>query len=419
MGILQNELDRVVKELCCDASVKSELIRRIGKQKGVELGDDQIQALCKAIQQSDDSSGSVEIEGLTQDLVITESDIETAWRGFEGDMEFRSERAVQVALEKLPPDLLESLYRDAPAALRHRRQIDAEFRRRLRKRWREGLDRLDMLILMAQESGEMHLADVNERIERDGPPSAEDASLLNALTALHARACRIGSEVLLLLGGGFADGANGRWRSLHEVAVTAMFLSQHKGDTPQRYLDHAVVERMKSAKQYQQHCETLGYERATDEEMAKVAKDFDAAVGKYGAPFKTDYGWAAKALGKSDPKFWEIEAGLDMSHWRPFYRMACQSVHAGSHALLFSLSNPAPWNVPFLAGASNAGLCDPGHCAAISLNMASVALLTFEPKLDSLITCKCMQLLGEDIGEAFFAAHQVLEEEMEADSPET
>ena len=190
-------------------------------------------------------------------------------------------------------------------------------------------------------------------------------------------------------------------RSLHEVAVTALYLLQTQGDTSKRYLDHAVVERFRSAEQYQMHCRTLGYEPLTNEEMTAAEKDMADAVQKYGAPFKKDYGWAADALGTTNPTFSRIEEGLDMSHWRPFYKMACQSVHAGAQGLHFSLAIPSGADSILLAGASNAGLSRP-LLTTISLMMASVALFTFRPNLDGLIACGCMHKLCDDIGDAFW-----------------
>ena len=67
-----------------------------------------------------------------------------------------------------------------------------------------------------------------------------------------------------------------------------------------------------------------------------------------------------------------------------------------------------------LAGASNAGLADPGHCTAITLTMASVALLTSQPNLDGLVACKCMLLLCDDIGKVLLQAHETLEDDVES-----
>ena len=113
-------------------------------------------------------------------------------------------------MEELTPSVLESLYADAPEALRHRRKQESQFRQHLSTRWKEGLDRLEMLIMIAQESGETYIADVNAQTVEGVIVTADDEATLHALIALHARACLIASEVVCLLKGGFADGANAR-----------------------------------------------------------------------------------------------------------------------------------------------------------------------------------------------------------------
>ena len=188
--------------------------------------------------------------------------------------------------------------------------------------------------------------------------------------------------------------------------MTALFLAQYQGDTPQRYLDHVNVDCWRAAQQYQIHCNTLGYEPLSATEMAELRKACDDAISKYGQPFRQEYGWAANALSNLRPSFAQIEEKLDMSKWRPFFRLACQSVHAGSHGLFFSLGLPAGAETMLLAGPSDAGLVDPGRQTAISLMQATVALLTARPNLDGLLACECLRMLCDEIGEAFLQAQK-------------
>jgi len=413
MGVLQNEFDRVIKELCSVKTLKVTLVRRVAESRDLKLSDEQIEAIARSIGADSPSDvARVELEGLTEDVVITSDDLEAALKKLEVDIENHVERGILSALDELPAGILQSLYADLPEALRHRCGNEAVFRKRLCARWKEGLDRLEMLIMIAQESGNHYIEELKNELSEESGESDDDASMLEALIALHVGASRTASEVLCLLQGGFADGATARWRSLHEVAVTAMFLMEHPGDTARRYLDHAAVERLRSADKYQEHCHTLGYEPFTEEELAELQVEADAVIQKYGKPFRKDYGWAAAALAVKDPTFALVEAALRMEHWRPFYKLACLSVHPGSQSLHCCLSLPAGAGPMLVAGASNAGLADPGHLTALSLTMASVALLTFRPNLDSLITCRCMQQLCDDIEDAFLTAHECLEEEV-------
>ena len=58
---------------------------------------------------------------------------------------------------------------------------------------------------------------------------------------LHANACLVTSEVITLLEAGYSSGATARWRSLHEVAVYAMFIVKHGPGTAERYLRHVHI----------------------------------------------------------------------------------------------------------------------------------------------------------------------------------
>ncbi|MEX2304183.1 MAG: hypothetical protein WD733_24785, partial [Bryobacterales bacterium] len=62
-----------------------------------------------------------------------------------------------------------------------------------------------------------------------------------------------------------------------------------------------------------------------------------------------------------------------------------------------------------LAGASNAGLTDPGHSAAISLVQISTDLVMLQPTLDNIVASYIMLQLVDEIGEAFHQAQKQLE----------
>lgn len=87
------------------------------------------------------------------------------------------------------------------------------FRARLSDRWQRPLEGLAMMLTITREFSEM----VGGRLETERTRS--NKHLVTVLTRLHARACQVAAEVLALLREGFADGAMGRWRTLHEIAV--------------------------------------------------------------------------------------------------------------------------------------------------------------------------------------------------------
>jgi hypothetical protein len=398
MGVLQNELDRLTAELCSDAALKVEFLKSILVKRGISLSEPQLQSLSKAIQDND-GADSVEIEGLPEDFVISDDEIAHAQLDVEDKLGNRVETAVNRIVEEVSPSVLQSLYAALPKQLRYQRGTQARFEKRLRRRWRDALDRLEMLIIIADEAGTSFADDMQREFAGQAP--SDESVLLGTLVALHCRSCRTAREILCLLEAGYADGGHARWRSLHELAVTALFLEQHRGDAAQRYLDHTAVERWRAAERYQTYCHILGQAPFSAEELEELRTESNEAVAKYGASFRCDYGWAVHALAKKRPTFADIEANLDMSHWRPYFGLACQSVHACSQGLFFSLGLLEASDGMLLSGASDSGLADPGHSTAISLTLASVALLTAKPNLDALVTSKCMQLLCEDIGRTF------------------
>jgi hypothetical protein len=407
MGILHDEMMKIISEPWTDGSKLRELVQLILLKHGMSLSESQLDLLVRGIE-AGEASVEVPSDGPPMTVSFSPEMIERAMHELEEKCDMGVQDAVMRSVEDLAPRILKSLYDALPGALREWHRSQRAFERRLRRRWKAGLDRLDMLITMAHEAGETYIADLRRELE--GEKSSEEILLLDVLAGLHCRACRTAREVVCLMKAGYADGADARWRSLHELAVTASFLLQHKGDTAERYLEHGAVDRWNAAQKYQQHCHMLGYEPYSAAEMKEMEDASDAAILKYGNSFGGDYGWAAKALKGKRPSFTAIEADIDMSHWRPHYKLACQSVHAGSRSLFFSLGLPRYSPKMLLAGASDAGLADPGHKTAISLMMVTVAFLTCRPNLDGLVTCNCLLTLCDDIGQELSQVNEATQE---------
>lgn len=155
------------------------------------------------------------------------------------------EKAVQagiIAIESIKEPVLECVQADTWG-----------FRERLFARWGEPLCNLEFFIALSLEIGlEWH--------EIYRPRAAEDNDILfDVIHRLHARGCAISKEILLLLTGGFSDGALARWRSLHEVFVTARFIFKHGRETAERYYLYQYIESNKALPKYQEFAELLGY----------------------------------------------------------------------------------------------------------------------------------------------------------------
>ena len=325
------------------------------------------------------------------------------YEGNLGTLETKIAGMVPELADDIAESMLKTIKQDAESMMPEKRQELRQFEKRHQRLWRKPLNLLGLFISMATEAG----ADFNSEFRNDAALSGDPS--FEALTRLHARACQISSEVLVLLRSGFADGAHARWRSLHEIAVVSFFIGQHGQEVAEMYLLHDAIQRYKSAYLYQKYAERINYEPFTDEEFNGIKLRRDNLVDQFGKPFGTEYGWAASVLGITSPTISDIENRVKMSHLRPYYRMASDNVHANSHGGYYRLGLDPRADDVLLAGPSNFGLADPGHATAISLHQTTTALLSIKSDFGCVIVMKTLQKLVDEIGEAFLDVHQEIE----------
>ena len=299
--------------------------------------------------------------------------------------------------------LLKSLKRDSRLMLEDRGRTQQDFGRRLNRIWGKAIDLLEMQLVISLEVGEAF----NEE-ERPAAAGENDYEF-EALIRLHAKACQIASEILVLLRAGHADGAMARWRALHEATAVAYFIRTKGGDIAERYLLHEVVEAHKAAVEQQRHAAALGSQLLSVEELQGMREARDHLVERFGEEYREDLGWAAAAIRKKRPLIVDIERAAGLEHWRPYYRMASLGVHASSRGIFFQLGQPLDGPDLLVAGVSNVGLADPGHATAISLSQITCTLLISKTNLERLVICAVLQDLVDDIGDAFIKAHEALE----------
>ncbi|MCW2933113.1 MAG: hypothetical protein JWM19_4075 [Actinomycetia bacterium] len=168
--------------------------------------------------------------------------------------------------------------------LREHKAIRDGFERRLQQRWGPALNLYECVYVCCLEAGEAlqikHGAGAGQGVD----------AKFSALTLLHGR--MVTSEIYGLLRTGHAAGAQARWRTIHELAVVAFTLAASDSDISERFLLHRGVEQYKDAERYQEHCEDLGYEKFSDEEMEQMRRASDDLVARYGTDYKRDWGWA-------------------------------------------------------------------------------------------------------------------------------
>lgn len=290
----------------------------------------------------------------------------------------------------------DSLINSAQDMLIERRSLSKEFEKRNIIRWAEAFDILETHIVICTEAGE----EFNNAYR---PEAVENNDLVFDLVVRHhARACHISQEILCLLKSGYADAAHARWRALHEVTATAMFIAKHGQECAERFYFHDVVDSYDGMVEHQRYEERLQEKAPTQNEIDECKKQYDLLIEKYGKKFSDHYGWASYIFPNHNRVgFASIEKDVGLDHMRPYYKWASQNIHAGSKGMRNRLGLCEAKEDILLVGQSNSGMTDPAHATAISLCQVTSTLLILKPTLDHIIVMKIMIDFENEVGEAF------------------
>ena len=283
--------------------------------------------------------------------------------------------------------------------LNEQRIIREGFQERLDYKWKKPLDLLECVIQGSQEIG----IEMYGKLVKNNVLTTKNFAILR----IHARALLISNEILSLLRTGYADGANARWRSLHELAVIVLFLSKNNDDVSKRYLDHSIMKSYKDAKEYQECCKKLDYPRISRKQMNTMKKECEYILNQYGDEFKygQGYEWIPTSI-LSDRNFRTLEKHVKLDKMRSFYSQAANSLHGGAKGF-FSLGLMTGREKRWLIGASNWGLADPLQNTAISLVHITNCLINLNPELDTVVL---MPIFGEYVKKIGKTAVQVQKE---------
>jgi hypothetical protein len=360
-------------------SLEIELDRDLPDTLSLDLDDEQ-EVRIEAYR--DPHTGKLAIQITNQDIESLLETVNTAYA-----------ESVPKVLEDSSADLLRAWKSQAGELLESQRSERDEIAETIVAKWREAIDHLEMLHSICLQAG----AEFNDTFQAEAAAANDHA--FDALRRLHARSCQIGSEILTLLRGGFADGADARWRTLHEIAVTGLFINKHGSDVAERYLAHSAVRDYQDARAYQRHCKTLGFEPLTEPELKRLKASRDKACSRYGKHFHQDQGWAASVINnpRGNVTFADIERDVRLAHLRWFYKLACINVHAGAQGGFFSLGLPPNVNNLLIAGPSLFGLRQPGQNTALSLNQITFAFLSTRSSLSRIAFLKALQELALEV----------------------
>lgn len=285
--------------------------------------------------------------------------------------------------------VLKRLHDSWPSEADRQQREERGFRRRLGERWKHPFSLLRMLMTVYRESGET-LANALIGTDAGGRPLTA-----TVLVELHARSCQVLYEVVTLIEGGFADGAMARCRTLHEIAVTAMFLQQGDEELAMAYREHEVVESWKAVQKHVKYEDRLAEKPPSKRAQARLQARYDELVAKYGKEFKGPYGWATRTFKRSNVSFADIEAATNLDHLRPYYQLASHPIHANAKGLYFKLGAFEPRAMHALA--TNHGFAVPASSAAVSVVQTFSALLMLAPSLDAIVNARIVQKLADEV----------------------
>lgn len=230
---------------------------------------------------------------------------------------------------------------------------------------------------------------------------------LEATTSLYARSCHIASEVQVLLENGFADGAQARWRSLHEIQVILHILSEGDDDLSKRYLLHHDIDLYSEARLSRQ----INGKRPTDKQLSRLQNNRDDLVAVFGKDFDQPYGWASAILGFRASRFSDLEAYAGAAFQRQRYKAASANVHGSARGTLNRLGLP-PKAIGYLAGASNIGLAQPALYAVHSKILCAVSIATVSGSPEVMAKAMAFQKLGFTLIDKFQSASRSLLKQM-------
>jgi len=254
---------------------------------------------------------------------------------------------------------------DTRDVLADERRMGAGFDRRLHRRWAPAFDAYRLAITVDREVG------VRAR-DRYAEALGDDPRF-SAIVSLHARSCLTSREILSLISHGYGKGAEARWRTLHELAVTAIVLREASGEISQRYLEHASIRHAKDAEDFQAKAQRMGEEPLDAATLEALRQTRVKLLDKWGARFDRDNGWAAPLFGHP-PTFTELEKRAELDHLRPYYNLGLHQIHAGARGAQLALFERGGQQM-IQTGPGNTGFAEIAHASLISMTNITVSLL--------------------------------------------
>lgn len=318
------------------------------------------------------------------------------------NLEKLTKAGVKIIISEFSKILKEGLDKESSEMLAFQRKMTLKYVSQLYKTWKTPIDLLECLIRVSLESGQ------KQQNKLRNMPDFKDNFKYEALVRIHSRALQISNEILVLLKSGYPDGANSRWRSLHELAVISFFLYENGYEVSKRYLDHEIVRVFKEATDYQAGCRELGYEPLPRKEVNRIRKEKKRLCAKYNDNFQDECGWIPSSL-LPTRHFRALEENVQLNKLRPFYNLSCDAVHGGPKGFYRLGLIAEQQKKVLLTGPSDYGLADPMQNTAISLTQISACLLGLTRDFENIVQMNAMNMYTREIGKEAVHVHENIE----------
>lgn len=303
-------------------------------------------------------------------------------------------------LDELSSSFVDSLIENGKTSIREHGYKDEEFKSRLEFRWYKAFDLLGILIGCSLEL----IQEIND-VDIKG-----DSTLYLLFKRLHARSIRIAKEILILIQNGYADGALARWRSLFEICTTVMFIDKYGAKSAQMYNEYQHIEKYNEMVEYNKRCTELGFEPISNSEVDEMIRKKEELESKYTIRFGYSYGWTCNVFDTGKLTFNRIVDDIGFELWKPYYKMACNSVHAGPKALFYNIGLSERQDI-LLVGPTNIGFVDPAQLTSISLVQITTFLVKNAPNYERLLVNNALNILATKVTEEFVRIQNEIDNE--------
>lgn len=400
MGVLKDTLSSATKELPRIALRK--LLTRKVSEADSSIPDDAIDSLVTHILEQRgeefvwngdgaEAFRRISLEITAEDEAEIQGSLENAIKAIPNALKEASRVASQRMFERLCDEW--PMHRAV-----ERYELD-EFRERMEDRWGEGIDYLRMLLVCCREIG-------SETYRRHRRSKAKTLQYRRwVMVRLHTRSCQIADEIICLMENGFADAAMARWRTLHEISVVAILISDGSEELAERYMLHDAIERKRQADEYEESQVPQGFAPIGKRERKTIDADFIALLARFGPEFAHAYGWAARDLNQRKPAFKDLQKAANRTGLSTHYKVASINVHATSRAMFHSLATMGNESL-LLAGRSNMGLVEPGELTAQTLLLTTGLFAGATRDLDRLAELASLVLIRDAVAPALVRAER-------------